>query len=265
MGFDIKDKTVLVTGANRGIGRVIVEEAIERGARKVYAAVRETESAAPLVEEFGDRIVPIRVDLADPESITDAATQATDVDVVVNNAGVLTTCGPTDPQAFDALEFEFGVNVFGMLRVAQAFAPVLQANGGGAFVQLNSVASVKSFADLSTYCASKAASYSLTQSLRQSLADHGTHVVSVHPGPIATDMSHDAGFAEVAEPPTLVATAIFDAIAEGRFHAWPDSAAKQVGAAYGSFAENVIESSEHEHTAADNNPKENAVEEVHAV
>lgn len=241
MGFDLVGRVVLVTGANRGIGRSIVEEAIRRGASKVYAAVRKLDSAASLVEQFGDQVVPIHVDLEDPASITAAANQAREVDVVVNNAGVLTVSSVTDPVAFESLKYEFNVNVFGMLHVAQAFAPVLKANGGGAFVQLNSVASIKSFGDLATYSASKAASYSLTQALRESLAGQGTRVVSVLPGPIQTDMAGDAGFTEIAEPPVLVATAVFDAVEEGRFHVWPDSIAKQFGEAYQSFAENIIE------------------------
>ncbi len=126
-------------------------------------------------------------------------------------------------------------------KTGQAFAPVLKANGVGAFAQLNSVASVKAFADMATYCASKAASYSITQSLRDSLRDQGTHVVSVHPGPIQTDMGRAAGFEDIAASPSIVATAIFDAIAEGNFHAWPDPMAQQVGGAYQSFAENVVE------------------------
>ena len=128
-----------------------------------------------------------------------------------------------------------------MVNVAQAFAPVLKANGGGAFAQLNSVASVKTFPDFATYCASKAASYSITQGLRGTLGAQCTHVVSVDPGPIQTDMGAAAGFGDIAASPSRVAASIFDAIAEGRFHAWTDPMSEQVGAAYQSFAENVVE------------------------
>ncbi len=241
MKFDVKNKTVLVTGANRGIGKAILEEALNRGAAKVYAAVRDTDSASPLVAEHGERVVPIRLDLDDPDSITAAADQATDVDVVVNNAGVMKTESALSDAAIEALQFEMNANVYGLIRVAQVFTPVLKANGGGALVQLNSVASVKTFADFATYSASKAASYSITQGLRDSLREQGTHVVSVHPGPIQTDMAAAAGFGDDVSSPSLVAAAIFDAIAEGRFHAWPDPMAQQVGDAYQSFAENVVE------------------------
>lgn len=241
MAFDVKDKIVLVTGANRGIGKAILEEALQRGATKGYAAVRKLDSANSLVAEHGDRVVPVRIDLDDPSSITAAATTAADVDVVINNAGVMKTASAMSDDAIEALQFEMNANVYGLMRVAQAFGPVLKANGGGAFAQLNSVASVKTFPDFATYCASKAASYAITQGLRSSLGDQGTLVVSVHPGPIQTDMGSAAGFGDIAASPELVASAIFDAIAEGRFHVWTDPMAQQVGAAYQSFAENVVE------------------------
>jgi NAD(P)-dependent dehydrogenase (short-subunit alcohol dehydrogenase family) len=241
MKLSVKNKIVLVTGANRGIGKVILKEALKREATKVYAAVRNTASAEPLVKEHGDRVVPLRIDLEDPESIIAAAKVATDVDVVINNAGVLKVKNSLDEDAIEALQFEMNVNVYGLIRIAQAFAPVLKANGGGGIAQLNSVASVKTFTDLTTYCASKSASYSVTQGLRETLREQGTQVVSVHPGPIETDMGHNAGFEDIAASPELVATAIFDALEEGRFHVWPDPMAQEVGSAYQSFAENVVE------------------------
>lgn len=241
MTFEVNNKTVLVTGANRGIGKAILEEALQRGATKVYAAVRNLDSVEPLVAEHGDRVVPIHFDLEDPASIAAAANVASDVDVVVNNAGVLKQSAAVDADAIESLQFEMNTNVYGLMRVAQEFAPVLKSNGGGALVQLNSVVSVKTFADIATYSASKAASYAVTQGLRDSLKEQGTQVVSVHPGPIQTDMAKEAGFEEIASSPSLVATEIFAALAEGRFHAWPDPFANQIGAAYQSFAENVVD------------------------
>jgi NAD(P)-dependent dehydrogenase (short-subunit alcohol dehydrogenase family) len=240
MAIDISNKTVLVTGANRGIGKVFVDSFIAAGAGKVYAAVRKLEAAQPLVDTHGDKVVPIHLDVSDVSSITDAAKVATDVDIVVNNAGVLTANSALDEGAFEALEFEMDVNVYGLLRMAQAFAPILKSNGGGAFVQLNSVASYLTFPDFATYCASKAAAYALTQGLRVQLGAHGTQVHSVHPGPIATDMIDQAGLRDIAEPPTLVADALLAAFKSGEFHVYPDSLAKDVGAAYQSFADNVV-------------------------
>ncbi|MEO1278541.1 MAG: SDR family oxidoreductase [Planctomycetota bacterium] len=240
MPFQIEGKTALVTGANRGIGKAITEALLNAGATKVYAAVRNTDSAQPLVDEFGDRVVPIAFDLTDDATIRAAAETASDVDLVVNNAGVLKTSDTFSGDAFDSLSFEIDTNVYGLMRTTRAFAPVLKANGGGALAQLNSVVSMKTFPEFTTYCASKAASYAITQALRTQLAEQGTAVFSVHPGPIKTDMGSSAGLDDVAEPPSLVGEALLEAFKTGDFHVWPDSMAKQVGGAYQSFSENVI-------------------------
>ncbi len=237
----LRNQTVLITGANRGIGLALVEGALAQGAKRVYAAVRKPEGMAALVNQHGERLVPIRLDLNDSQSIQEAAKVAGDVTVLINNAGVLVNDSPLSPELPKALEQMFRTNVYGFVSVAQAFAPVLKANGGGILVQLNSVVSMKSFAGFTAYCASKAASYSITQALRESLASQGTMVISVHPGPIATDMGHDAGFDEIAEPTHVVADALWNAIEEKRFHVFPDSMARQIGTAYQSFASQVIE------------------------
>lgn len=238
---DIKGRIALVTGANRGIGKEIVSSFLKNGAAKVYTAVRTLDSASPLLQEYGDRVVPIQIDLGEPETIAAAAETAKDVQVVVNNAGVLRTSTPLDEDAIESLTFEMEMNVFGLIRMAQAFAPVLKENGGGVFVQLNSVVSMKCFSNFATYSASKAAAYSITQALRELLGQQGTAVLSVHPGPIATDMGDAAGLTEIAEPPLLVAEGIVAALKAGDFHLFPDSMAKQIGGAYHSFAENIID------------------------
>lgn len=241
MGVDISGKNILVTGANRGIGKQILETMLEQRASKVYAAVRKVDSVKELVDKYGDKVVPVELDLSKPETITAAASTASDVHIVVNNGGVLTNTEALDEKAIESLQFEFDVNVYGLIRMAQAFAPVLKQNGGGALVQLNSVASVKAFAPFATYSASKAASYSITQSLRDSLKEQGTHVLSVHPGPIDTDMGTNAGLQDMAEPPTLVSEGIVTALKAGDFHLFPDTMAKQVGGEYESFAKNIVE------------------------
>ncbi len=241
MTYNLINKVILVTGANRGIGKVITETFLEAGAAKVYAAVRNIASVAPLVEQYGTRVVPLHVDLADPESINAAAETAKDVNIVINNAGTFRGGELLSADAIESLSFQMDINVYGLINMAKAFAPILKANGGGVFAQLNSVVSIKAFANFAAYSASKAASYSITQSLKEILGEQGIRVLSIHPGPIATDMGDAAGLTAIAEPPSLVAEGIIAALNNDDFHVFPDTMAKQIGSAYQSFAQNIVE------------------------
>lgn len=240
MAIDPQGKTVLITGANRGIGRAYAEAFLSAGVAKLYATARKPETLQDLVDSYDGKVVALALDLADEASVNAAAQTASDVDIVVNNGGVLTQGDAFGDSVFDNLDFEINVNVKGLVRVARAFSPVLKANGGGALVQLNSVASLRNFAAFTTYAASKAASYSITQGLHDQLAEQGTDVVSVHPGPIATDMGDDAGF-EDAPPPSVVADATIAALKAGEFHCFPDDFAKQFWDGYQGFAKALIE------------------------
>jgi len=239
MPTSIQGKVALVTGANRGIGKAIVESFIKHGAKKVYLAVRDPSTTAELHHTYGDKVSTIPADLSNPASINALAQQAPDVQILVNNAGVLEIADPLSDSAEQALHEEMEVNVFGLIRMAKAFAPVLEANGDGAIVQMNSVASVINFADFSTYSASKAAAYSITQGLREKLTPRGIQVLSVHPGPINTDMAKKAGFE--GEPVGVVSEGIVEALRSGQFHLFPDSTAKGMWEAYSPFAAAVIE------------------------
>ena len=241
MSYSIENKTALVTGANRGIGKAIVEAFLKHGAAKVYVGVRNLEKASGLVEQYGDLVVPIQVDYNNPASIEEAAKTASDVEVVVSNAGMLNSTPPLADNVIESFEEELQVNVYGLLRMAKAFAPVLKANGGGAFVQLNSVASLLSFPDFATYCASKATSYSFTQALRAPFGEQGTALLSVHPGPIATDMANDAGFEDMVDSVETVSEGIVESLKNGDFHLFPDKMAKDIEQAYTSFAQGVVE------------------------
>ncbi|WP_442485417.1 SDR family oxidoreductase [Aeoliella sp. SH292] len=241
MGFTIEKKVALVTGANRGIGKTIVETLLAAGASKVYVGVRKLDSADELVAAHGAKVVPVRIDMEDADSIKSAAHKANDVSLVINNAGVYQGGNPLDSDFIESTQYQLNVNAYGQVRMAQAFAPVLKAHGGGAFVQINSVASLRSFPGFAAYCASKAAAYSITQALHLQLTEQGTQVLSVHPGPIRTDMSAQAGLDEVAEPASVVADGIIAALAAGDYHLFPDSLAKQYYEQYQPFATNIVE------------------------
>ena len=240
MSYDISNKITLVTGANRGIGKAIVETFLKHGASKVYVGVRSFNKAEALVAEFSEKVVPIEIDYENPASIKAAAKIAHDVQVVVSNAGVLIGAGVMDEDVIEQFQTELNINVYGLIRMAQAFAPVLERNGGGAFVQLNSIASLSSF-PRATYSASKAAAYSFTQALRPIFKEQGTATLSVHPGPILTDMAISSGFAEDSDLPSVVSEGIVTSLKEGDFHLFPDRMAKDFEKAYHNFAEAFIE------------------------
>lgn len=239
--YDMKDKIVVITGANRGIGRAIADVFLREGAAKIYAAVRDVHSVEPLVEQYGNRVIPVHLDLGKRETIAALAESAPDAQVIVNNAATFMAMTPLDRDAVEVLELAIRINVCGLMHMAQAFAPVLKRNGGGAFVQINSVASLKCSAGFATHSASKAAAYSITQALRELLCQQGTLVLSVHPGLIATGMADNAGLNRAAESPLVVAEEIVAGLRSGHFHLFPDSLAKRVGEAYESFARNIIE------------------------
>jgi NAD(P)-dependent dehydrogenase (short-subunit alcohol dehydrogenase family) len=237
----IKDRVVLITGANRGIGKALVDAFLAHGAAKVYAAVRSLESAQLLVDRYKDRVVPLYMDLSKPDSIQAAAGVATDVHIVVNNAGVLSYTTPLAEDAVQQLQQEMEVNVYGFIRVAQAFAPLLK--DGGILCQINSVGSLRAHPSVSTYAASKAAAYTLTQAFRTSLKDQGTFVMSVHPGPVATDMIAQRGdlLGVGVASAESVAEEVVQAVQAGDFLCFPDALSKSLSEAYRPFADYVFE------------------------
>ncbi|NTS76109.1 SDR family oxidoreductase [Catenovulum sp. SM1970] len=226
MSIIVKGKTALVTGANRGIGRDIAIAFLNQGAEKVYLAVRNRASVNDLVNDYPGQFEALEVDVTNPNSVQALAASAQDVNIVINNAAVLAPSGVFDDNVFDSFEQELNVNTLGLLRMARAFAPVLEANKTSTFIQLNSIVSFKSFDSVATYSASKAASYSFTLSVKNEFEQKGIQVHSVHPGPIATDMSEQAGVKDIGEPSSVVADDIIDVLENNVFLSFPDEIAK---------------------------------------
>lgn len=181
--MQIGGSVALVTGANRGLGRVFTRELVSRGAAKVYGAARDPGA----VTEPG--VTPIALDITDPERVAQVAQQCADVSLLVNNAGVMKASTFIDAADMDAARVEMETNYFGTLRMCRAFAPVLAAAGGGAIVNMLSVTSFYTNPFNASYGASKAAGWSLTNGVRLELHHRGTLVVAVHASFIDTDMA----------------------------------------------------------------------------
>ncbi len=212
----LTDATVLVTGANGGLGAAFVQQALDRGAAKVYATARTPRTWDD------ERIVPLALDVTDQASVDAAARAAADATVVVNNAGIGGSA-PLLETSVDEVEHVFATNVFGALRVAKAFAPSL---AGGALIDVHSVLSWIALAG--GYSASKAAFWSITNSLRLELAPQGTQVLGAHLGYTDTGMTADLDV-EKADPADIVA-AIYDALEADEHEVLADQVSRDVRA-----------------------------------
>jgi NAD(P)-dependent dehydrogenase (short-subunit alcohol dehydrogenase family) len=206
----IADKTILVTGANRGIGRALVQEALSRGAKRVYAGTRQ-----PMTHP-DPRVTPLTLDVTDPPQIQAAVEEVNSLDILINNAGISL---PDDLGDRAALEAHLAVNLYGTYDVTQAFlAPLSESRG--AIVNVVSLAAFAAVPVLPAYSASKAAAFSLTQSLRALLAGRGVSVLAALPGPVDTEMTR--GLDIPKSSPEYVAAAILDGVENGEEEIFPD-------------------------------------------
>jgi NAD(P)-dependent dehydrogenase (short-subunit alcohol dehydrogenase family) len=226
----MKDKTVLVTGANRGIGQALTTEALARGASRVYAGTRR-----PLAHP-DDRVTSLSMDVTNTAQIQAAADQVESLDMLINNAGIALPDDLTDPAV---LERHLAVNLFGTHTVTQAFLPAVIRSRGVIvnILSLNALAPLPFI--IPAYSASKAAAFSLTQSLRAQVAGQGVRVHAVLPGPVDTDMTRGADIPKAS--PESVALAIFDAIDNGEEEIFPDPASAPMAAFWRDSAAKVLE------------------------
>jgi NAD(P)-dependent dehydrogenase (short-subunit alcohol dehydrogenase family) len=216
----LDNATVLITGANRGLGLAFARAAIARGARKVYAGARDPST----VTLAG--VVPIRLDVTKPEDILAAARECGDVTLLVNNAGIGAVGGFLAPASEETARAQMETNYFGPLRMSQAFAPLLAANGGGAIINVLSVVSWINPPMLATYGASKSAAWALTNSLRFELRTQKTQVLGLHVGFVDTDLTRGLDRPKIA--PDLVIARTFDALEAGDEEILADEVTEQV-------------------------------------
>jgi len=208
--MQVANKVILITGANRGIGRALVEEALKRGARRIYAGTR-----TPLIHA-DPRVIPLMLDVTDTAQIQKAVAEVEALDILINNAGVAFFDDLSDRTM---IERHLAVNFFGLYGLTQAFLPSL-IHFRGAIVNVLSVAALASLPPIASYSISKAAAFSLTQSFRAFLTGRGVSVHAVLTGPVDTDMTKAFDIPKV--PPQLVAEGIFDGVEKGEEDIFPD-------------------------------------------
>jgi len=224
--IQIRGSVVLVTGSNKGIGKAFVEELIKRGAAKVYAGARNPSLLKELVDSTPDKIIPLKLDVTKADEIQAAASAASDVNILINNAGRADYAAIVGGPDISSARGEMEVNYFGVLNVVRAFIPILKKNGSGQIINISSVAGLVGVPMLGTYSATKAALHSLTQCLRAELASQEIAVMGVYPGPIDTDMAKD--FDMEKESPSNVANAVLDGAENGAEDIFPDKVSAEV-------------------------------------
>jgi NAD(P)-dependent dehydrogenase (short-subunit alcohol dehydrogenase family) len=225
----VAGQAVLVTGANRGIGRAFVEEALRRGARRVYAGTRDR------FQPSDERVAPVPLDVTNAEQIQDAVASAESLDVLINNAGIALYDDLTDP---NMLERHLAVNLFGTLAVTRAFLPML-IRSRGAVINNLSVNALAPLPLIPAYSISKAASFNLTQSLRALLSPQGVRVYAVLTGPVDTDLTRDLDIPKAT--PQSVAGAVFDALERDERDIFPDPVSQSIGQRWGSSPAKALE------------------------
>ena len=216
----LANATVLITGANRGIGRAFAQAALARGARKVYAGARDPAS----IRDAG--LTPLKLDVTSQADVAAAAEIAADTTLVINNAGIAITGSFNTAEAEAVLRRHFETNVLGVLRVSQAFAPVLARHGGGALLNVASIASWISSPLLANYAVSKSAVWSLSNGLRNDLRAQGTQVLTLHMGFVDTDLTHGIDMPK-STPEDIVARAL-DALEAAADEVLADDLTRQV-------------------------------------
>lgn len=222
----IENSVALVTGASRGLGFALVEAILQKSAQRVYAAARDPGQLQPLVNRYGNRVIPLIIDITHPDQILSVASMARDVNLLINNAGVFSE-GSILEAPLDLIRQDMEVNYFGTLNVVRAFAPILETHPGSAIVNILSISALANVPGIGSYSASKAAGQSLTQSIRSQLLKKHISVHGVFPGPVDTDMTSRMAIPKAR--PEDVAQAILVGIEQGDEDIFPDGMSRQGG------------------------------------
>ena len=227
--MNIENKTILITGANRGIGRALAAEALRRGAKKVYAGTRSTLQVAD------ERVTPVTLDVTNASQIQQAVEKIGALDVLINNAGIAIYDDLTN---FEVIEKHLAVNFVGLLRVTYAFLPALKRSQG-AIVNNLSMVGLAALPVIPSYSISKAAAFNMTQSLRALLAGQGVSVHAVVLGPVDTDMNR--GFEIPKASPESAASGIFNGLENGEDEIFPDPASLTIAEGWRTGALKALE------------------------
>jgi NAD(P)-dependent dehydrogenase (short-subunit alcohol dehydrogenase family) len=218
----IEGSVALVTGANRGLGKAYVDALLAAGAKKIYAGARQPPGAAD------SRVIPLKLDVTLSADIEAARQRCGDVNILINNAGIMLKTTMLSEQSAESMRREMNVNVFGTLAMIQAFAPILAKNGGGAIANMLSVVSWFTSPFNATYCASKHAALAVTDAARIQLKAQGTQVLAVYAGFIDTDMASElAGADEPKTSPRQVAERTLQGIRDGLHHVRADKRSEE--------------------------------------
>jgi len=227
--MNITNKTVMITGANRGIGRALLDEALRRGAKKVYAGTRSA------FQHADKRATPLTLDVTNASQIQRAVDEVDTLDVLINNAGVAIY---DDLSNLDVIEQHLAVNFLGLLKVSNALLPLLKRSKG-AIINNLSLVGLAALPVIPAYSLSKAGAFNMTQSLRALLASQGVTVHAVVLGPIDTDMNR--GFNITKASTESAAVGIFDGLEKGEEEIFPDPMSQSIAEAWRTGALKALE------------------------
>jgi NAD(P)-dependent dehydrogenase (short-subunit alcohol dehydrogenase family) len=234
----IEGSRVLITGANRGIGAAFVDAALDRGAARVYGGVRRLDTLGDAQQRYGERLVPVQLDVTVPAEVDAAAAECPDIDLLVCNAGRGLMQQVLDPVEDSAFRAVFDTNFFGPLHLVRAFAPVLKANRGS-IIFVQSTGSIAISRSSPVYSASKAASLMLSLGLREQLKADGVGVTNVFPGYVATDMT--SGMTIPMAKPRQIAERSLDGVSSGAQSVFPDRFSELVAEAIDEHSHDLLD------------------------